>query len=798
MQRFKILILFLFLFLCGCGDKSFNDKTVINDDLFNVVSTNAKVLLDVLENDVLEVSEFQLCLPENSTLNGLDLTIENNQIAVSLNEDFSGYDEFDYCVLYADKKQVASVKLEIESLAIQEILNPPSIIIAGESVEVGVGFNAIVDKSELIESLKAELALSDVEQSVELNLLGVEYFSGVYKITFNVAENTSFYRNEKAIVKVKLLGSEKPLQFETRFYSKPKMAQLNWPQRSIFTRQEYLDNAQQGIIDFHWLNLGKWKLPETHTWEEDPYHNVSWKLFYHSLGWLTPIAQLYKETGDTGLLDKLNEVIISYDQKFALGALDLKTAYREDAVALRVNHLLYLFLEMREYLSVDANNALNSLFEKDAVMLQQYLDDPTYDDDNHGLIQAKSGLNLYSVFSYKDKFKKIGESSLSRVNKASVLMFDARSGQNVEQASEYHFIGISMLLEAKLQLNNLKIEPSQTLIETLDKAILFSAYLLNDEGYTPAIGDSYSNKYWRGYVNRYYELFNELNETFEQFKEYGQDALDNLFVSDNEGLVIAKSRNNSGELNKVFFDAGPKRIVHGHFDNLNLLVQLAGTQLLVDSGGPFNYGNSGRRNFWSISAHNSLVINRLESNEFDAILTQVEKMDGYYYFSGVQPNPDEVNHKRTVIFSTYPEEWVLVLDWVESQDASFRVEEYWHYNKHAEISSANGSLIKVGAKEFTHLTLPNTKTCKLVKGSFDENNIPKLGWVSESYNTAEPAYVKRCESLGTYYQKANLFSQKGKIEHFSVVENESEYVNMRVNNTIYQVDKINQKVSVFE
>ena len=449
------------------------------------------------------------------------------------------------------------------------------------------------------------------------------------------------------------------------------------------------------------MNFGAWEVPENPTWHENPVNNVSWQLFYHSLGWLTTYGEVYKGTHEQVWLDKISTYLIDYNSTYPnIENASPSVAYREDAVALRVNHLLYFYLNFFEELSDDTQIALLNLLDKDWEMLQFYINDPIYDDDNHGLIQAKSALNLFSVFAYKPEAEELFNTTMSRLQNASKLMFDEQSGLSVEQAFEYHFTGISMLIEAKIQLDNLQISSPNILVTTLSKAISKGPYLLNEDGTAPAIGDSYNNKYWLGYLKGYYAHFKVQIPEFETFLEQGQIALDALNVSEAEGLVIAKSDSPKGA-SKVYFDAGPIRIVHGHFDNLNIVYNLHGENVLVDSGGPFSYNNPGRRNFWSLSNHNTLVLDGLESNLQSAQLDQAEQQGNLLLFSGNQPISNTQKHSRAIAFSKKEDPTLVVID---NAVGATKYEENWHYahssNVYVESDTKTKIILKV-AKQFS-------------------------------------------------------------------------------------------------
>lgn len=750
----------ILLALFGCNDSTESNETL--DDIVpttvqlredkEVTKFNTSVGIPVLENDSGVPSSYELLVDQLSVENGRLNILNNSIVMYTPNKAYIGVDSFYYYVKVDDIKYKSLVTVKVEPLRVVSFKLPTTLLVENEPTKFDIKFDGI-----LTSPLNLELRSS----SLNFNIQSVDFTNANAEVKFTANDEKDFVRGMAVTIDVifPYWIESSSQQFRVNYYSKPSMKKLNWPQRTIFTRDSLKTLLlDENKINFYWLNFGTWQVPDNPTWNENPYGNISWQLFYHSLGWLTTYGEVYKDTKDKKWLDKICNYLIDYNKTYPNTELtEPLIAYREDAVALRVNHLLYFYLNFYHEFDSETQLALEQLIDKDWNMLQRYINDSTYDDDNHGLIQAKSALNLYSVFSYFEQASEMLHTALSRLNKASALMFDGVNGQNIEQAFEYHFTGVSMLLEAKIQLDNLEISSPSVLLSTLRKAIVKGAYLLNDDGTTPAIGDSYSNKNFLGYLKGYYIRFKEVIPEFESFLKLGQTALDPLNVSEAEGLVIAKVNSNIGTT-KAYFDAGPLRIVHGHFDNLNLVYTYKGDDLLVDSGGPFTYENPGRKNFWSLSSHNTLVLDGVESNLFPAQLTQVENKESFLLFSGIQPGKNSSMHKRAVTL-TKAESPILII--VDFASGASKYEENWHYANGSaiEIKSSTESIISLrNDKKFKQLSWSESNdVCKIEVGVLDNFGVPIQGWVTEGYNTAIPAPVKECISTAPSYLKVNAF-----------------------------------------
>lgn len=551
----------------------------------------------------------------------------------------------------------------------------------------------------------------------------------------------------------------------------PSMAELNWPQRSLFKNKIMVDAiSNYNQINFYWLNLPGWSVPIEPTWQENPYNNISWQMFYVSLGWLTSIGEHYKTSQSIEAINQIESLIVNFNNAFS----DIETTkfdliYREDAVSIRINHLLYLYLNFGSQLSEKASNALNNQIDNHFVKLLEYLNDPQHDDENHGLIQARSGLNLSAAFPFHPYSSVVKTAAINRVTKISAAMFSPVYGLSVEQSVDYHFVGISMLLEARAQIEKVGGEVPESLLKTLESAIVTGAYLLYSDGSAPTIGDSYYNGKWDYFVKRYYELLGIENSELTNFAENGQQALADSYLIAEEGLFIRK-HHIGNNIDKFFFDFGKKRIVHGHFDNLNVLAELNSKKLLIDSGGPYTYSYFGRTNFWANSAQNNLLINNQSLNDDNTKLNYLkENLNMTAIQAEKQSNSGSI-HSRSVIYSEHMPNSLLVFDNVNINEV---VEEFWHFPPKTEIININKNLNQItlndGSVFYHYHDELQPSTCKVREGEYDKNQVPSVGWVTPAYNLVEPAPVLYCKSKPEIYTKINLFTtQKLPVNNFKL------------------------------
>lgn len=786
-SRSSFLVVFLLLFFivgCQSSSKDKDESALVINDSF-IVKANESIELKIFSKHV-----DNLTLVQQSAL-GASIEIQNENIKYTAPKNLYGNDVFVLSYGKADNKQLVTVNLQVHALAITK-LSVSSYFSNLQPLQIDIQLDGtIIETTELLAKFEATNEKND---GAALKITELNIGDKSVSVSIDIEENSSTPSpiNVDFLLTIPLIDGS-PIEISADYYHIPEMNSLNWPQRSIFTGN-YLKNLleTEKKIDFYWLNLGKWQVPSVLEWNEDPFSNISWQLYFHSLGWLTTYGEVYKKTADSKYLEAVESFLVSYNETFSG---DEKTtssvAYREDAVALRMNHLIYFHLELGKHLSINAQKALDDLLSKNVERLKVYLSDEEYHDDNHGMIQARSALNYVAVFPFKEDANVVFDNVLNRLEQASALMFDGDSGLNVEQSIDYHYIGLSMFLEAKSQLESLNLEVPQTLIDTISKAILAGAYLQYQDGSVPAIGDTYFDNNWRYYLGRYYEIYDRKVAEMEEFLTNGQSALDSLKAFEKQGLVVMKEQHSQEVSSKVFFDAGPKRNVHGHHDNLNVTASINNNKLLVDSAGPYVYSYKGRQNFQSLYAHNTIVVNEIETNNYDAELKSYNEQPKYIVTSGAQKVNDEIVHKRAVVLTKEIEPILIVVDNVlNEKQSSMKIEQVWHFPPKVILDEINLSVQHDNGTTTKIRKLVNDKSsCHLIKGEYDSDNVPYLGWITREYNKVEQAPVLNCNnSYHGVFNEVTVFANENKILNSSLISQNEEEIVFSVNNTVYRFD----------
>jgi hypothetical protein len=573
------------------------------------------------------------------------------------------------------------------------------------------------------------------------------------------------------ILELKVNSESDAIQYDVYLWDLPRLDELNMPQIVALTSDNTIEKmGAEGTVYFSWINFPAWTPPTQPTWQEDPFVNASWRLYYHSLGWLSSYLELYERTGNQNVLNSINHYLTSYDETFDDPRnTNVIQAYREDSVSLRINNLLYMYFKLYRKLALQDRQVIESLLHKDIQMLQTYLDEEFWDNKNHGMIQAKSALNLVVSFPFHPDINSIESSTHRRITASSMQLFSSE-GYVIEQATGYHFVGLSMMLEAKKQIDSFGMTPNLSLIDKIRQALTIAPYLLYHNGTTPAIGDSSYGKNWHGHVKRYYLEFGESINSLDNYLNSRHATLDDLKIIEDEGLAIAKHIPVNEYMSKVFLDAGKSRLIHGHYDHLNIVASLAGEALLVDSGGPYTYSIEGGRDKWrSRISHNTLVLNNEEVGDYSgSTIASFNNSQGISVSAKGLIN-DNTYHYRSFLLTKENKPLLIVVDEVDESMDKRLVDEYWHFAPKTNVNlidANHNELTLESGKVFNHYKIAQSaNACDILQGEVDANNVPTIGWVTPKYNVLLSSPVEKCSTNTLKYFKVNIFTEQFIEEH---------------------------------
>lgn len=404
----------------------------------------------------------------------------------------------------------------------------------------------------------------------------------------------------------------------------------------------------QGAFQAPRTGFAAWSIPSQPTWQEGPFQNNTWLLYYHSLGWLYAYDYYYERTGDESALADLEHYLFDYVAQVRRGGANNYMAWNDHAVAWRMEALSYFYQKYgKEHWSAEQQAAMDTYLLDHADELVDLLHDPKYFAHNHSMYHALALYNFSFIKPYQSELRGYRLEAVSRMNALFGEMVNTETGVSVEQSTTYHFIAMELFIQANQLARTMTSEPLQELAENLSKMVVFAAHLIYRDGGATALGDTdYQRTIWQDRLQRIVSDGGITSEYAEHLQSEGNagQPLQANYVAADDGYVIqrpgyAYARNEIYS----FTDFGKKLFSHGHHDAGNVIATDNGEALLIDAGGPYLYNSPKRAYYRSAYAHNTLIVDEQATFANDASVLGAECLDDMCYSLGLI---DEANYQH--------------------------------------------------------------------------------------------------------------------------------------------------------
>gem|GEM_PF-5761711 len=519
---------------------------------------------------------------------------------------------------------------------------------------------------------------------------------------------------------------------------------LRQPERSAYYSDEQFQNIKAKMIVL--ADLAPWQLPDQILWNENPYNNTTWLMYYHSLVWLHVYAWGYDTTGDEGYLLQMKNVLFGWIAKNPRSLPASAMSWNDHAISLRAETILYLFYKYLQPILTDSEKViLVRAFQEHAIELRSLLRDPAYKGHNHSMFHALALFGLSVAL--KDNFCDTSswkEESLNRIRGLVGEMVDPVDGVSREQAAAYHYLALDLFLGAYEMLSN--FDETLVLEEDLIVRMLdYAVFLRQPDGSLPAYGDTGFG--WK-----------DENQVVERWfaAGYGSSQARYVMSGGTEGTMpqdayfypsagLALFRSSGGDVassgshdSRIFVDMGAAKKFHGHNDAMNLTFFSDGVPIIVDSGGPYIYRDPMVVDYFQHArAHNTIVVDEEDYREGDAYLQRYGDTEELGYMEGVHHNYENISHLRMVMYAKQAEA-LIVFDRIA--DTLLADREYallYHFAPEMLISgiSSSTNLLSFvtadsstkGARVSIFSTLPYNYD---LYSGYDQNGVPR-GFVTD-------------------------------------------------------------------
>lgn len=501
-----------------------------------------------------------------------------------------------------------------------------------------------------------------------------------------------------------------------------------------------------------------WPLPAQPTWQEDPYGNNTWLLYYHSLGWLYAYDFEFERSGNEAVLEQLEHYLFDYASSVRRGGSNNYMAWNDHAVAWRMEALSYFYQKYGHARWSDAKvQQMQAYLLDHADELVELLHDPRYFAHNHSMYHALALYNFSFVAPYESALRGYRDEALVRMNELFEEMVNTTSGVSVEQSTTYHFIAMELFIQANQLAHTMTGASLQELADNLSEMVAFAAHLIYRNGGATALGDTdYQRSIWTERLLRIVEEGAISSDYARHLATQGAEGTPLLanYVAETDGYVIQRPGYDYAR-NEIFTftDFGKKLFSHGHHDAGNVIATDHGAPLLIDSGGPYLYNSPKRAHFRSAYAHNTLIVDEQATFANDASVLGAACIDDMCYSLGLI---DEASYQHWRLVVTQRDgdtpRWSVIDIATSKTGGSHAYKLVYHFPDDADVvpatDSAQCQTITLATTQAYCMQVAGSTALTVTKWQGVDDATYTQGWVQPGFGKRIPAPVLEFTGTG--------------------------------------------------
>lgn len=506
-------------------------------------------------------------------------------------------------------------------------------------------------------------------------------------------------------------------------------------------------------------------------WNADPLGNVSWRLFYHSLGWL--LARSWAVDNDIDRnhnLAEIERVVLSHIAATVESDDGDGWAWDDHATGDRLAVLAYLF--HRHLADRDGRERLLAALETHVERVADFRHREQWLDSNHGVFHAMGAINVGIVLGDHPIGRRAAEVGLEYLRTVVGRLVHLGDGISVEQSVSYHSINLVLIrkVQETVRANDLDVGVE---LSSLSGSMVGFNHALRGKTQLPCIGDTPF-----GYDTPRAGLVPENGEVLSDGARHAVSGgtegtpFPEPLIYDEAGLVVLRRGEPTipGPVSRATFVLHRARAHHGHFDQLSVTYQLDDHDVLVDSGGPYAYGDPMRFSYFvAARAHNVVLIDGHDhqggAHRLGAGNTDTGHADVQW---AVGERTGHAEHRVRRALALVDGQTLLVFDAIEGTARTRHTySTLWHFDPSADPR------IEVDHPERTELTLPHP-TRPLRLGTIHKGASSRVergvdaatatgpqGWITRELGSIEAAPVAVIETTGKDHYAATWIAPPG-------------------------------------
>ncbi|MEU8247971.1 heparinase II/III family protein [Nonomuraea sp. NPDC048916] len=461
------------------------------------------------------------------------------------------------------------------------------------------------------------------------------------------------------------------------------------------------DEVMKGEISL--VSLPAVKIGKRIDWGMSPYKNRSWEYVFQSLRWMGTLVVAYENTGERAYLDRAEEITKDWVANNRHGARGTKPyVWNDHPVSLRTQALVCLSMHVKDG------------WLKDSLAVHaKLLSDPRLykKGHNHGIDQDIALMSIGCRYGRKD-WSGLASRRLTGTVKLDV---DAQ-GALMEQAPRYAVYVYGRLQVAMAGMKDCGRKVPGEISKRSEALKDFIAHSTMPNGYMVPIGDGSAET----------EPKMETGTPSEKVKVY------------RAGYVYG--RTDWGKADSAYYSIrfGPGTKFHGHEDHLGVTYYAHGRDVLVDAG--FHSYEKSAYRYWTLSpeAHNipTVVGERFRPRTVSKLTKSSMGKDRQAF--RLTDKAYGTSRTRSVLVN-HGDPGAGLMAVLDTASGGKKVRNLWRFAPSLKVVSNRGGRVVLSDGKF-NVTLLQLSGCEPVGGQKVERG-GKLGWVSPTYLSKEPANV---------------------------------------------------------
>ena len=241
------------------------------------------------------------------------------------------------------------------------------------------------------------------------------------------------------------------------------------------------------------------------------------------------------------------------------------------------------------------------------------------------------------------------------------------------------------------------------------------------------------------------------------------------------GFSVVKYMSEKGWNNFSFLHHS-ERAPHGHFDALSITLSKANKEFIIDSGGPYRYGNQLRfRYFMSSFAHNVALVDGKKHESGAKLLNSKLISDDIFVVEAEHTGYFPIKHNRKCVY--VKNKGLAIFDSFSGVDSTTNVQLLWHLHPDCKLNDNMSRITNNGESIWMK---KSCKTDKKVMTGVDGDNpqgsiTPGIGIKEPCPTIIESINIEEDSTIITYFEyQKDFFESFPEVEDLVKLQNTQE------------------------